>query len=96
VYLIKKTNSERGKDEIYVVHAIKQLNKFKKVKFLKTHNLLTGETSATPEQIKVSQIIFKFIVYFDNFFFSVLPTYLIVCYFKETIKKSREKTKYYD
>lgn len=44
---------------MYVVHAMKQLNKFKKVKFLKTHNLLTGETSATPEQIEVSQIIFK-------------------------------------
>jgi len=36
---------------------LKQLNKFKKVKFLKTHNLLTGETSATPEQIEVSEMI---------------------------------------
>lgn len=42
-----------NKKDPYVVHASKQLNKFKKVKFLKTHNLLTGETSATPEQIEV-------------------------------------------
>lgn len=45
-----------SKKDPYVVHASKQLNKFKKVKFLKTHNLLTGETSATPEQIEVSKI----------------------------------------
>jgi len=58
VYFIKKTNSNISKNDPYVVHAFKQLNKFKKVKFLKTHNLLTGETSATPEQIEVSEIIF--------------------------------------
>jgi len=69
VYFIKKTNSNLRKHEIYLVHAIKQLNKFKKVKFLKTHNLLTGETSATPEQIEVSEIIFKVFCQFDNFFF---------------------------
>lgn len=55
VYFIKKTNSNISKKDPYVVHASKQLNKFKKVKFMKTHNLLTGETSATPEQIEVSQ-----------------------------------------
>lgn len=57
VYFIKKTNSNISKNDPYVVHASKQLNKFKKVKFLKTHNLLTGETSATPEQIEVSEMI---------------------------------------
>ncbi|XP_022164187.1 cleft lip and palate transmembrane protein 1 homolog [Myzus persicae] len=55
VYFIKKTNSNISKNDPYVVHAFKQLNKFKKVKFLKTHNLLTGETSATPEQIEKAE-----------------------------------------
>lgn len=56
VYFIKKINKNINKKDPYVVHASKQLNKFKKVKFLKTHNLITGETSATPEQIEVSKI----------------------------------------
>ncbi|KAL5241709.1 hypothetical protein ACI65C_009119 [Semiaphis heraclei] len=55
VYFIKKTNSNISKNDPYVVYASKQLNKFKKVKFLKTHNLLTGETSATPEQIEKAE-----------------------------------------
>uniref|UniRef100_A0A4W6CMN8 CLPTM1 regulator of GABA type A receptor forward trafficking n=1 Tax=Lates calcarifer TaxID=8187 RepID=A0A4W6CMN8_LATCA len=34
------------------VHATRMLNKFKRRKFLKTKNLLTGETEADPEMIK--------------------------------------------
>ncbi|XP_012691696.1 cleft lip and palate transmembrane protein 1 homolog [Clupea harengus] len=34
------------------VHASRMLNKFKKRKFMKTKNLLTGETEADPEMIK--------------------------------------------
>lgn len=30
----------------------RRLNKFKKIKYTKTHNLLTGETDKTPEQIE--------------------------------------------
>ncbi|VVC34863.1 Hypothetical protein CINCED_3A002735 [Cinara cedri] len=51
VFFIKNKNQNMSKHDPYVVYASKQLNKFKKVKFMKTHNLLTGETSATPEQI---------------------------------------------
>jgi len=57
-----------SKKDPYVVHASKQLNKFKKVKFLKTHNLITGETSATPEHVEVSNIFKLFDMYkFLNF-----------------------------
>ncbi|KAJ6645868.1 Cleft lip and palate transmembrane protein 1 [Pseudolycoriella hygida] len=34
----------------------RQLNKFKKIRFTKTHNLLTGETSKSEEEIRKSQI----------------------------------------
>uniref|UniRef100_A0A4W5NVB1 CLPTM1 regulator of GABA type A receptor forward trafficking n=1 Tax=Hucho hucho TaxID=62062 RepID=A0A4W5NVB1_9TELE len=36
------------------VHATRMLNKFKRRKFVKTKNLLTGETETDPEMIKVS------------------------------------------
>lgn len=45
------------------------LNKFKRRKFLKTKNLLTGETEADPEMIKVSHILIQV-----DFF---LPSYII-------------------
>lgn len=62
VYFIKKTNKNVSLKDPFVVHAFKQLNKYKKVKFLKTHNLLTGQTSATPEQIEVSKITIKILL----------------------------------
>lgn len=34
----------------------RRMNKFKKIKYTKTHNLLTGETDKTPEQIEKSKI----------------------------------------
>lgn len=33
----------------------KRLNRYKKLRYQKTHNLLTGETSATPEEIKKAE-----------------------------------------
>lgn len=33
----------------------KLLNKYKRLRYTKTHNLLTGETAATPEEVKVRQ-----------------------------------------
>ncbi|XP_050521080.1 putative lipid scramblase CLPTM1 [Daktulosphaira vitifoliae] len=55
VYFIKKSHKNINKLDPYVVYASKQLNKYKKVKFSKTHNLLTGETSATPEHIEKAE-----------------------------------------
>ncbi|XP_051155513.1 putative lipid scramblase CLPTM1 [Leptopilina boulardi] len=43
-----------GKDMIS--HASKMLNKFKRVKYQKTHNLLTGETAATEDEIKKAEL----------------------------------------
>lgn len=41
-----------GKDMIS--YESRMLNKFKRVKYQKTHNLLTGETAATEDEIKVN------------------------------------------
>ena len=38
----------------YTVHRIRQMNRFKKRKYSKTHNLLTGTTVATDEEVLVS------------------------------------------
>lgn len=38
------------------------LNKFKRRKFLKTKNLLTGETEADPEMIKVRFLVLFFFI----------------------------------
>uniref|UniRef100_A0A1B6G4Q6 Cleft lip and palate transmembrane protein 1 n=1 Tax=Cuerna arida TaxID=1464854 RepID=A0A1B6G4Q6_9HEMI len=35
----------------YTAHTTRQLNKFRKLRFTKTQNLLTGETAATPEEV---------------------------------------------
>lgn len=40
----------------FFVSSLKGLNKFKKRKYLKTKNLLTGETDASPDLIKVSTV----------------------------------------
>ncbi|KAG4066675.1 hypothetical protein HA402_007311 [Bradysia odoriphaga] len=49
----KTGSSFAGKEMGYIR---RQLNKFKKIRFTKTHNLLTGETSRTEEEIRKSQI----------------------------------------
>lgn len=41
----------------YVARATKQLNKFKRLRFKKTQNLLTGETTATPEEIMKAETV---------------------------------------
>ena len=38
----------------YTIHQRKKMNKFKKRRYSKTHNLLTGETTATEEEVLVS------------------------------------------
>ncbi|XP_054003357.1 putative lipid scramblase CLPTM1 isoform X1 [Hylaeus anthracinus] len=40
----------------YMSYSRKMLNKFKKIKYQKTHNLLTGETTATREEIEKAEI----------------------------------------
>jgi hypothetical protein len=44
---------------VYTPHQMaynkKLLNKYKRLRYTKTHNLLTGETAATPEEVKVRQ-----------------------------------------
>jgi hypothetical protein len=36
-----------------MAHKTKLLNKYKRLRYTKTHNLLTGKTAATPEEVKV-------------------------------------------
>lgn len=57
VYVTPKGKSPDPKSMLYggemVAHGKKRVNKFKKIKYQQTHNLLTGETKATEEEIKV-------------------------------------------
>ena len=62
VYVTRKGKSPdpaAGKG-VYAQHQMtynrKMLNKYKKLRYTKTHNLLTGETAATPEDVKVSKL----------------------------------------
>lgn len=54
-YLVKTgdspDSSSKNYDERYTIHRTKQMNKFRKRRYSKTHNLLTGETVATQEEI---------------------------------------------
>lgn len=55
----KSINPKAGKgiySENYISYARKMLNKFKKIKYQKRHNLLTGETTATEEEIKKAEL----------------------------------------
>lgn len=53
VYIVKETTSPDPSSDraasIFKVHKVKQMNRFKKRKYKKLHNLLTGETSASLE-----------------------------------------------
>lgn len=50
VYVVKENvTPDPSSESIFKVHKVKQLNRFKKRKYKKTHNLLTGETSASRE-----------------------------------------------
>ena len=48
---------EKGKKYSWdeTIYGYKQLNKFRRQKYLKTHNLLTGETALTPEQLRIAE-----------------------------------------
>ena len=59
VYFIKKDSIpiKVGKDKFTghsVAYGSKQLIRYKKLKLIKTQNLLTGESVMTPEEIEVS------------------------------------------
>ena len=54
VYLVKTGTTpfpSQQSASVFKVHKVKQLNRFKKRRYKKLHNLLTGETSATEETI---------------------------------------------
>lgn len=59
-YLVKTgdspDSSSKNYDERYTIHRTKQMNKFRKRRYSKTHNLLTGETVATQEEILVCKL----------------------------------------
>ncbi|XP_063976009.1 putative lipid scramblase CLPTM1 [Diachasmimorpha longicaudata] len=69
VYATKRKSSEtidessdfRGNNNTYC-YTKRMLNKFKKIRYLKRHNLLTGETTATAEEIKKAEIMDQEIV----------------------------------
>lgn len=51
----KSPNPKAGKNYAgeYISYSRKMLNKFKKIRYQKRHNLLTGETTASKEEIQV-------------------------------------------
>ncbi|XP_049789358.1 cleft lip and palate transmembrane protein 1 homolog [Schistocerca nitens] len=51
----KPPNPDSNKARAQVAYNRKMLNKFKKLRYTKTHNLLTGETAATPEEVKKAE-----------------------------------------
>ncbi|XP_017797137.1 PREDICTED: cleft lip and palate transmembrane protein 1 homolog [Habropoda laboriosa] len=55
----KSPNPKAGKNIYagdYMAYSRKMLNKFKKIRYQKRHNLLTGKTTATEEEIKKAEI----------------------------------------
>lgn len=44
----------------YTVHRTRQMNRYKKRKYSKTHNLLTGNTVATEEEVQVNYAVWYF------------------------------------
>lgn len=61
-YIIKKEDKSSQKNvkerlsDVGVAYSSKQLNKFKKLRYTKTQNLLTGESPLTPEEMEVLYI----------------------------------------
>ncbi len=60
MYVVRTRDSpdpaSKEHNPIYTIHRVKQLNKYKKRSYKKTHNLLTGETTATEvEKEKIQQ-----------------------------------------
>ncbi|RWS31947.1 cleft lip and palate transmembrane protein 1-like protein [Leptotrombidium deliense] len=54
VYLVKSRSSSNAEDfsGTFTIHKLKQLNRYKKKKYKKTHNLLTGETASSKETVE--------------------------------------------
>lgn len=54
VYFVRSNDSpdpdSKDFNPVYTIHRVKQLNRFKKRYYKKTHNLLTGESAATDEE----------------------------------------------
>lgn len=60
VYIVQagKSPDIKNKEEYggpYITYGKKMLNKYKKLKYLKTHNLLTGQTEKSAEEIKKAE-----------------------------------------
>ncbi|KAL4715500.1 hypothetical protein ACJJTC_009126 [Scirpophaga incertulas] len=67
VYIVKSGMSPNPKDKDnyggqYVTYGKKMLNRYKKMKYLKTHNLLTGQTEKSLEEIKKAETLKEEIV----------------------------------
>lgn len=54
VYVTKHGKSPKNSE--FSTYNVRQLNKFKRRRYMKTKNLLTGETSATPEEVLVNAL----------------------------------------
>ncbi|CAG9113769.1 unnamed protein product [Plutella xylostella] len=66
IYILESGKSPNPKDKNfagpYITYGRKQLNKFKKLKYQKTHNLLTGETDKSEEEKRKAEIMTEEIV----------------------------------
>lgn len=67
VFFVNTGKSPDPKDKVhyggpYVTYGKKMLNKYKKLKYMKTHNLLTGQTEKSAEEIKKAETLKEEIV----------------------------------
>ncbi|XP_030031236.2 LOW QUALITY PROTEIN: cleft lip and palate transmembrane protein 1 homolog [Manduca sexta] len=66
VFVVEEGKSPNPKDKFYagprIAYGKKMLNKYKKLRYLKTHNLLTGQTEKSEEEIKESETLKEEIV----------------------------------
>lgn len=65
----KSPNPKAGKGVYagdYISYSRKMLNKFKKIRYQKRHNLLTGESTASKEEIAVCYCQFLKLLYYIN------------------------------
>ncbi|XP_068632978.1 putative lipid scramblase CLPTM1 [Battus philenor] len=66
-YIVQSGKSPNPKDKdkyanSYITYGRKMLNKYKKLKYLKTHNLLTGQTEKSEEEVKKAETLKEEIV----------------------------------
>lgn len=62
-----------GAGNVHLSSFLPVINKYKRRRFQKTKNLLTGETEADPEMIKVIGSFFFFFLFLCLFFGFILP-----------------------